>query len=34
METEVLKNGPGAKAGKLGLGFAIEGGEGVIQGGG
>jgi len=33
LETEVLKNGPGVKAGKLGLGFAIGGGEGVTSNG-
>jgi hypothetical protein len=33
LETEVLKNGPGVKAGKLGLGFASGGGEGVASNG-
>ena len=33
METEVLKNGPGAKTSKLGLGIAIGGGGGVTSNG-
>ena len=31
METKVLKDGPGAEGGKLGLGVPVGGGEGVTS---